>query len=172
MKRRIWLTMAIIVAALIVCLLIWRFWPRSSSHLMPIDENAVTSFSAFAYVVRFGDAQTPSDTYRINIPEPQSDIPGEVKEILAASSYQQDFRNLLPWGVDGVDADKNYDGRTVTLNFYFQNAENEYVEVMFLSNSLMWIRTEEHPNLRIYHPTNSETLDKLVEYLQTHGIKQ
>ena len=172
MKKRIWLIMAAIVIALIICLLIWRFYPQSSSSLMPIDKNTVTDLSAIAYILRFGDTQTHSDTYRIDNPYPQSTELGEIIEILATSNYQQDFRNLLPWGIDTVDSDKNYDGRTVTLIFFFQNAENEYMEIMFQSNSLMWIRTEEHPNLRIYHPTNSATLDKLVEYLQTHGVKQ
>ena len=91
---------------------------------------------------------------------------------MATSNYQQDLRNLFPWVIDSVGSDKNYDGRTVTLSFYFQNTENKYIDLMFLSSSTVVVIKEGHAGMRIYHPTNSKTLDKLVEYLQTHGIMQ
>ena len=71
-------------------------------------------------VQRLENGKNHTDTYQIVNTEQQGNEPGDILEILATSKYQQDFRNLLPSSADSVEADKNYDGRTVTLNFYFQ----------------------------------------------------
>lgn len=169
MKKRLGLVITIIIAALIIGLLVWRLWPQSSFGLISVNESTVTSFSAYGMFQDFEKGHC--DLYSINSPEPLSNEPEEILEILATSKYQQDFRNLLPWGVDGVSADKNYDGNMVTLSLYFQDKE-EYIEFQFLSNSLVVVRTPKQFNMRIYHPTNSITLDKLVEYLKNHGALQ
>ena len=127
MKKRIGLIITIIVAALIVCLLIWRFWPQSSSNLISVDENSITSFSASAMIHHLENGQTRTDTYRIDNPAQQGNEPGDIIEILATSRYQQDFRNLLPWSADNVEADKNYDGRTVVLVSSVGNQKEQYI---------------------------------------------
>ena len=172
MKKRIGLIITIIVAALIICLLVWRFWPHSSSSLISVDENAVTSFSAYAMVHRFENGQTYTDTYHIERTEQQGYALGEIVEILATSGYQQDFRNLSPRGVDSVGSDKNYDGRTVTLSFYTDSRTDEYVDIQFLGKSIIAVSYEGKSGFRIYHPTSHKVIDNLVEYLQTHGVKQ
>ena len=169
MKRRIGLTIAILVIVLIVGLLGWRFWPQSASNVMPVSKDNITSFSAYG-LLNNGELGH-CDFYSLNSPVPLCDEPEEVLEILFTSKYQQDFRNLLPWGVDGVSADKNYDGNLLGVDLYFQDKQG-YIEFQFLSNSIVVVRTSEQPNMRIYHPTNSTTFDKLVEYLQTHGVLQ
>ena len=172
MKKRIGRIVAIVIAALLVSLLVWLFWPCSISCFAPVDLNELTDFSSYAMVRDFVEGQSHTDTYRIDVHEMPDEAPGELAEILKTSRYQQDFRNLWPWGVDSVGSDKNYDGRSVTLSFFFRNAENEYTEIQFMTGSLIIVRTENHPGMRVYHPTNPETLDKLVEYFKTHGEKQ
>lgn len=169
MKKRLGLVIIIIAAIFITGLLVWRFWSCSSSGLISVDENAVTGFDAYAMLHRFDNGQPGTDTYRIENEDPQGSKPEEILEILATSGYRQDFRNLLPWGIDGADADKNYDGRIVKLYLYY---EDRYIEFTFLSSSVVVVTTSENPNMRIYHPTNRETLDKLVDYLQAYGVKQ
>ena len=169
MKKRIGLTIAIVIAVLIIGLLGWRFWPQPASSVMSVSEDTITSFAAYGMLDSFEMGHC--DLYSINSPAPISNEPGEILEILAMSKYQQDFRNLLPWGVDGVSADKNYDGNMVTLSLYFQDKQG-YIEFQFLSNSIVVVRTSDQPNMRIYHPTNSATFEKLVEYLKTHGVLQ
>ncbi len=169
MKKRIGLIIAIVIAVLIIGLLGWRFWPQSASSVMPVSEDTITSFAAYGMLDSF--EMGCCDLYSINSPAPISNEPGEILEILAMSKYQQDFRNLLPWGVDGVSADKNYDGNMVTLSLYFQDKQG-YIEFQFLSNSIVVVRTSNQPNMRIYHPTNSAAFEKLVEYLKTHGVLQ
>lgn len=171
MKKRIGLIITIIITALILCLLIWRFWPQSAFDLVSANENSITSFSAYAMVSRFENGQSYTDTYRIDNTKLQDNASSEIIEILATSSYQQDFRNLLPWGIDSVSSDKNYDGCTVTLSFYSETAEKEYFEIQFLSSSIAVVTSAKHPGYRIYHPTNHETINRLIEYLQAHGVK-
>ena len=169
MKKRIGLTIAIVIAVLIIGLIGWRFWPQSASSVMSVSEDTITSFAAYGMLDSFEMGYY--DLYSINSPAPISNEPREILEILAMSKYQQDFRNLLPWGVDGVSADKNYDGNMVTLSLYFQDKQG-YIEFQFLSNSIVVVRTSDQPNMRIYHPTNRETMYELIAYLQTHGTKQ
>lgn len=168
MKKVYWF-ITIIVTALIVCVLIWRFWPHTSSTFISVDKNSLTSFSASADVQCFENGQSRTDTYCIDDTEQQKDEIWDFVSILATSNYQQDFRNLLPWDIDSVSADKNYDGRTVRLTFSSQDA---YIDILFLSPSIMVVRTDKPSDLRIYHPTNSVTMDNLVDYLRTHGTKQ
>ena len=169
MKKRLGLVIIIIVALFIIGLLVWRFWPQSFSDRMSFDKNAVTGLDAFADVQRFEGGQSYTDTYRIDNEEYQESAPGEILDILATSSYQPDFRNLLPWDIDSVDADKNYDGRTVNVYLY---CGDRYIHLMFLSESMVVVNTRENSGMRVYHPTNSETMNKLVEYLQTNGTAQ
>ena len=168
MKKRIGITIAIIVPVIISCLLIWRLWQQPVSNIISVSKDAITSFSAYGMFQIFETGS--SDLYSINSPAPLSNEPGEIMEILAMSEYQQDFRNLLPWGVDSVSADNNYDGRTITLSLYYQDEGSKYIALQFLSNSTVVVRTADQTNMYIYHPTNSATFYKLVDYLQTHGV--
>ena len=172
MKKQIGLIIIIIIIALVICLLTWRFWPQSSSNLISVDDNCITNFSAHAMVVRFENGQFYTDTYRIDNTAQQSSGLGEIIAILATSSYQQDFRNLLPWGIDSVGGGKDYDGRTVRLALYIEGQEDKYVDIQFMSSSIIAVSVGDESGFRIYHPTNLKILDKLIEYLQTHGVKQ
>ena len=167
MKKKISLIAAIVLAALIICLLTWRFWPKSTAGLLSISEDDIIGFSASAMVVRLENGQSYTDMYRID------DIdPDEVMDILSASGYQQDLRNLLPWTIDSVGSDKNYDGDTVSLYFYAGPGADRNVEIQFLSSSIVAVSYDGISGYQIYHPTNRNTKDKLVEYLKTYGVKQ
>ncbi len=171
MKKRIGSAIAIAVAILIACLLLWRFIPQSTSAFIPVSNESITSFSANGMLENFELDQT--DFYSIASSSPLGSTPEEiikVMEILATSKYQPDFRNLLPWGIDSVSSDRNYDGRMVTFSLYFNNEGSKYTEFQFLSNSIVVIRTADQTSMRIYHPTNSETFEKLVAYLQANGV--
>lgn len=172
MKKRMWIIITLVLVALIISLLIWRFWPQSSSDLISIDPSSISGFSSFVMVQRIENGQPYSDVYRIDNTEQQLVEPGDILEILAISRYQQDFRNLLPWRADSVGADKNYDGRTAVLVFSVGNEMDKWVQVQFLSSSIIVVSVGNEDGFRIYHPTNREVLDKLVEYFQTYGIRK
>ena len=160
MKKRLGLIIAVVIAVLIVGLLVWRLWPQTASSLIDAKENAgMTSFSADVNSTVNGLV-----TYRI-----EGQVADDVLEILEASGYRPDFRNLLPWGTDGVSSDRNHDGRTVRV---FLGYEGDYADFLFFSSSQVVVTTAEKPGYRIYHPTNRETMDKLITYLQTYGTPQ
>lgn len=170
-----WLLAILCILVLIpIALLIgvWRFWPQSFSDLITVDETSIISFSVHGMLDRLENGQPVIDMYHIDDTDQQNNTPDEIIEILETSSYRQDFRNLLPWGMDYVDADKNYDGRTVTVSFYIGNQKDEYIQIQFLSSSIIAVFGGGKSGFCVYHPTNHETIDQLVEYLQTHGIKQ
>jgi hypothetical protein len=110
--------------------------------------------------------------YSINKTEFPCAEPGEILEILATSTYRQDVRNLLPWKTHYVEADKNYDGRSVLMAFSLGNGKDEWIQVHFLTSTMIAVLKGGEDGYRVYHPTNREILDELTEYFQTHGIKQ
>ena len=168
MKKRFSALLVICIAVLAAGLFAWRLLPLSCFNIFPVSKEAFTGFSAQGIFSNFEKGH--SDLYSINNPEPLCNEPEEIIEILAASKYRQDFRNLLPWGIDNVSADNNYEGSLVTLNLYCQGEEGEYINFQFLSSSIVVVRMAEQESLRIYHPTNSTTFQKLVEYLQIYGV--
>ena len=171
MKKQIGLIIKIVVALFIVCMLVWRFLPQSFSDLISIDKTSVTNFSASARVQRLENGEIHTDTYSINT-EQHGNRSGDVIDILATSRYKQDFRNLLPWSADSVEADKNYDGRNLVLVFSVGNQKDEWLHIHYLSSSIIAVSVGTEDGFRIYHPTNRKTLDELTEYFQAHGIKQ
>ena len=172
MKKRIRMFIMIILIALAVYLVLWRFWPNSLSNMISVNENAIDSVSVHAMVNHFGIGEDTIDTYLIDDMNQPINTLEEIIEILTTSSYRQDFRNLLLWDLDSVEADKNYDGRTVIVSFYVGNKKDEYVQIQFLSSSIITVSSDDKTGFRVYHPTNKKTIDQLVEYLQTYGVKQ
>ena len=157
------------VAALVVCILLWRFIPRSAKTVTPSDTSAVSSFTAISMVGGNRGGEPYFDIYRIDSANATSENIQEIAEILKTSRYFPDFRNLIPWGIDSLSAGRNYDGRSVTVSFVNGEA---YSSVTFHSPTLITVDTQDTSGFRIYHPTNPKTLDKLVEYIETHGVLQ
>lgn len=160
-----------IVALLVISLLIWRVWPNSPSNIIPVDKDAITSFSSNVRISRIENGQTITDVYSIHKTEAPFEDPELILEILQTSSYQQDFRNLLPWRADSVSADKNYDGRNAVLVFSVGNQIDEWVEINYLSSGIIVVFIGWEDGYRIYHPTNENTFDALIEHFTTHGEK-
>ena len=172
MKKRTKLIFSIILA-IGVCLLIWRLWPNRISHLLPFEENSVISFSVQATVRHYINEYSYNGTYYyLDIPHEQSRNFEEILEIINKSKYQQDYRNLLPGDIDTVHPDKNHDGTNVDLEFVFGNKPDQRINISFLSSSIIAVFVPAESSFRIYHPTNPETIDNLVEYLQTNGTSK
>ena len=170
MTKRLGFAIAIIAAVLFIFFLVWQLWPRSSSDLLSGDENAVTGFSASAVIHDY--ERDRQYQYSISYPSPLWDQPGEVLEILSTSQYRQDLRNLLPWKTGSIDSVQDYDGRRVSVILYLGKEKGNYTEFMFLSSGTVLITTADCSYPRIYHPTNALTLDRLSEFLQTHGAME
>ena len=119
----------------------------------------------------FDHASPDADMYRINSEEMQSINSKKIIEILSASSYRPDFRNLFSGILKSADADKNYNGQNVILSLGNQE-DGYFVQINFMSNSFITVHIWGESGFRIYHPTNSKTIGELIEYIQKYGIKQ
>lgn len=158
-----------IVIALVLGVLLWRFIPRSAGTVIPVEENDVTSFAAISMVGRNLLGEPDFSIYRIDSADATEQNIHDFLDILKTSRYQPNFRNLIPWGIDSVSADKNYDNRTVTVQFA---CGDDYLDITFQSPTQIHISAKNDSGFRIYHPTNKDTITKLVEYLETSGILQ
>ncbi len=173
MKKRRKLIITIIVAALVIYLPIWRFRPRSLSDLMSVEENSIKIISVTAFVFNINaPGLSQEDRYQLKVSEYQSNMSKEIVDILSSSGYREDFRNLWPWGVRSISADRNYDGRRVSLFFEIENEEGKVGLIEYTTSSLISVHGIRKRGFSIYHPTNSETFNMLIEYIQEHGIKE
>ena len=166
MKKRI---IAVSLMVVVLFLLVWRFRPVVFSDIAISSDEIPYSYNLTCTLYEFGEKAT----YNFDSREIEIDIWNDVLEILNSSSYRQDFRNLLPWGVRSVNSDRNYDGRTALLSIILENPKKGYIHVEFISCSLMIVqRSGDNAAFRVYHPTNHKTIDMLIEYIQTYGVKQ
>lgn len=166
MKKRIIIG---IVIALVLGVLLWRYIPRSANTVIPVEENEVTSFAAISTVGRNLLGEPNFSIYRIDSVNATTQNIHDFLEILKTSRYQPDFRNFLSWAIDSISADRNYDNRTVTMQFA---CGDDYLDVTFHSPTMITISAKGDSGFRIYHPTDKETITKLVEYLETNGTLQ
>ncbi len=159
------------IAAIVACLLAWRFWPHSFSAVLS-DTDAFASLSASASEggnETVGSISMPYiDFYTINSAQASGKMIDELLEILKSTSYTQDFRNLLPWGIDSVENDKSYDGRVVVLSF--RTRDNKSVSITALCPNVLTINDGD--GTKVFHPTDSKMFDRLFSYIQENGVKE
>ena len=169
LKKRI---IKIAVPVVIVLIVAWRFWPRSFSKLIPYDMELVTYCIANVDIMRVSNGRLNSESYKLD-DMVQGDLE-KIMELAATSGYRRDFRNLIPFGPRSLSSGKDYDGRAVNIYLFFGTEENEYDDSIHISwtDGQMAIWGVSKYKARIYHPTNSETLDYLVGYLQANGELQ
>lgn len=172
MKKKLLTCFAVIMVVLVAALLFWRFWPRAFHDAMSVDESAVNSFSVQAIINRVENGELATDLYQLDSNAQPQATADALLEILSASDYRPDFRNLLPWKLDYVDADRSYNGRTVTIVLNTGTGTDDFVQILFLGSSIAAVSSGDHDGFRIYHPTKPELLDELIDYLQTNGETQ
>ena len=169
MKKRITIGLIFVI---IICLFAWRFWPHSLSNLLPLSQDIITGVSGYANISDVQNGKAFIDSYEIAHNAVKDGELQEILMILDSSDYQQDFRNILPWSIDQVDAGKNFEGYTVNLVFTWGDETNASVNMMFLSKNIVVVDTGTESGFRIYHPVNKDVLGNLVEYLKVHGARK
>ena len=168
MKKR---AAVIAAAALRIGLLVWRFWPHSLSSVICVEKSAVTSMACLVSVGGTENGKPYINSYTLSDLSPQDDGFEEIMEILDSSNYRQDFRNLLPWSIDGVRSGKLNSVVVANAVFAWGSGEDESCFMFMRSESMIAVSSGTKSGLKVYHPTNREMLDTLAKYLQTHGNK-
>ena len=162
----------LVLIPMIIFISVWRFWPQSFTNLIPMSETSISGLSVYGTVQGIKDGEPFTEAYRIDALEQASNEAAELLDILKSSHYRQDLRNLLPWDMESVGADKNYNGQTVIISFYVGSQREDFVSLQFLSRSIVAVSYGDEYGFHIYHPTDPETFGQLAAYLQVHGINQ
>lgn len=170
MKRKHLKIAITVFAVLFIVLMGWRIWPCSFSDIISEDKSSIIYCTTAARIGGIKDGEPVSDSYSMNNHETDENLKG-LLEILDSSAYQPDFRNLLPGSISSVEADKNYDDRNAIVVLGWGNSKEEYVEIQFLSSSIIAVKREGDPGFMIYHPTDRNLLDSLIAYIQENGDK-
>ena len=167
MKKKSVLSIA--AALLIITLIGWRLWPRPIDKVISTSPEAVNSMACSATVSGVENGDLFMDTYSIQS-EALADADMEaLLNILSSANYRPDFRNLLPWDITSVDSGGTNDGKSANLALVWGNSEAEHCYMMFHSVSVVAVDVGSGGYL-IYHPTERAVLDKLVDYIQEHGV--
>lgn len=157
----------VVIAAVLLGVAGWRFWPCSATGLGVPEAGTVTELSLYGMVGRFENGQSSHVNYTMYAND-TAQI-GEILALLNTCRYQQDFRNLWPWGIDSVGSDGNYDSRTVEVGI---STGDTYLSIRFLSPTIVAVSSSRWSGYRIYHPTNRQAMDAVIAYLQQHGTIQ
>ena len=161
----------IAVVAVIALILLWRFWPHPISKLMSEDIENASKAMATVSISDIKNGKPKIDVYTMN--EVTQDQLTEVIGILDTSKYRRDWRNLVSWALVSLSGGKKYDGRSVQIYIYFPTTENEYgrdIDIWFSGGQM--VIYDINRSRAIYRPTNHETLNYLVGYLQANGVLQ
>ena len=159
----------IVVVLLIIALLGWRLWPRPIDKIISTSTDSINSMACSATVSGVEDGDLFMDTYSIQSENlTDADIEA-LMEILNSTKYRPDLRNLLPWDITSVDSGGTNDGKSANLALVWGKSEAEHCYMMFHSGSVVAVDVGSGGYL-IYHPTERAVLDKLVDYIQEHGV--
>lgn len=152
------------VAFLAVALIAWRLWPLPLGRLLSARAEEVTEASCYLSVSQYEEGLPNFLSYELTAREPE-----EIQallEILDASRYRADFRNLFPWTWGSLQSGRDYDGRVLELTLFFGDRSGQDLKYDFLT--CFGSDTMRLGDWRI-HPTDKEMFGRLADYVQTHG---
>lgn len=162
---------AVVTAGLLVVLAgglaVWRLWPHSFENVMKGNEDAITSMSCSA--VRMGgfteNGEIDNHVYTLREAAPDCQAFGEVMTLLSQAEFQQDFQNLLPWGIDAAGSEDI----TLTLTFSFDwEGSLESGSLTLDNKGLTTVSLPSQNGMKLYHITNQELLEELASAIQAN----
>lgn len=160
----------LLLAILLLCLLAWRLTPHTFEQMTASDINAITSLAGAAAFLGVRDGSTYAETYTLQTVSPEDTAFDSILMILNTTRYREDFRNLLPWGIDAVGSDSAFDGRSVTLMLVWGPSADACCSLS-LSGQQVVVGRPHHDGFLIYHPENPELLNWLSIYIANNGEK-
>ena len=159
-----------LAAVIVVGLALWRLIPRSLANVIGQDPGAVTNMAAQVAVTGISGGKAATDTYTLEALSPDSEHFAAILEILEGTNYRPDFRNLLPWPRNSVEADSRFDGRSVTIFLVWGDGWEDTCTLSFQTESQAVVSLGTEDGFRIYHPTDPEAHAALADYLEAHGV--
>ena len=163
----------IVVAVLLVILLGWRFIPRSFSDVISVDTSKVINYACSVNICGIDDNAMPFvQPYDLETVKKGDENFEDVFSVLDKTGYRPDFRNLLPWAITKVESDDDLNEMNAIVVLVWGNEPNDNCIVHFLEDDKVSVSLGKRDGYLIYHPTNSETLKELVEYIKLHGVEK
>lgn len=164
MRKRVLVAILTITALL---LLGWRLWPHSLYDIFQIEEGSISILSVSVAEYGVKDAHPFINQYYLNtVPSDSNDF-SAIISILEESQYRSDFRNLLPWDMNGVSSTNSK--YLVSITLCWSNTKTNYGDLGFLNDKKVSASLEGENGCLIFHPTNRKTLENLATYLIEHG---
>ena len=154
MKKRKILKTALLVA--VVGLILWRLVPRPFSHFLPEGE-VVSRLDCTALVLGGTWGLDPdAGTHTLQCLTPEDEAFAQIAGLLGSTGYRPDFRNLLPWPRNSVEADSRFDGRSVMVFLVWGDSLESSATLHLQTESQAVVSLGTEDGFRIYHPTDPE----------------
>lgn len=168
MRKRV---LIVILAILTILLLGWRLWPHSLYDIFQIRQGSISSLSVSVtesgVKIENHLGHPFINRYDLNALSSDSNDYSAILSILEDSQYRSDFRNLLPWAINGASSSNSKYSATIT--FCWSKTKTSYGDLGFLSDEKVSVGSDGKNGCLIFHPTNRDTLDNLAAYLIEHG---
>ena len=169
-RKIITITLLALAAVAVVALALWRLVPRSLADVIGQDPGAVISMAAQVTVTGVANGKSVSDAFTLNDLPPEIEHFAAILEILEGTNYRPDFRNLLPWPRNSVEADSRFDGRSVMVFLVWRDSLESSATLHLQTESQAVVSLGTEDGFRIYHPTDPEAHAALADYLEAHGV--
>ena len=159
-----------LAAVIVVGLALWRLIPRSLADVIGQDPGAVVSMAAQVTVTGVANGKSVSDAFTLNDLPPEIEHFAAILEILEGTNYRPDFRNLLPWPRNSVEAEGLKDGRSVMVFLVWGDSLESSATLHLQTESQAVVSLGTEDGFRIYHPTDPEAHAALADYLEVYGV--
>lgn len=159
----------LIVAVIIVLIGVgFRVYPHTLTHVINIEQEELKSMACAATIAKLDtNGESSIQGYELQSLEKGSSKFEAILGILNDTSYQSDYRNLLPWEISNVGGDGS-----VTISIYLigKTAEDS-CWISFHGDDLVTVTRADETDILVFHATNTNAVDALVEYVKMHGIE-
>lgn len=158
----------IVLAVVLLSGLTWRLMPRALSDVISVNAEAVTSLSCAAMVHSNVDGVASTDSAVIPSVTAETAAFQAIMEILNDTGYRPDVRNLLPWRTTSVRGTGGT-GSTVTLMLVWGETAEECCSMTVLDHKTISVSSGMRAGLLVFHPSNRDTLDALIDCVRLYG---
>ena len=167
MKKKVLIPMiSILLLLIVVAIGVWGFTSHSFEKITTTDKNTITSLECGVVIHDIEDEMILTGTYAMpKVTAENFDFQAMI-DILRTTKYRPDFRNLLLGNITSVSDMETDENEVVTI---ILQLEDTTCSITFLSDNVVTVNFGN--GYFIYHPTNSDTFEDLVEYIQIHGMK-
>ncbi len=167
LKKGFKAALAVVLAVCALC--IWRWWPRSFADLVSADQSRIVSLACSAATAGLDEnANAAIVNYQLQGLERGDEAFAVVLELLNSSQYHQSFLNLLPWKPSRLKSDS---GRAVQVFLVWANQETDACYVVFHGDGQVAVSRGADEGLLVYHAADLRLVDRLADYIQTHGAE-